>query len=198
MKFLKILSSVLVFFCFSFFIIKPVWAITFDLIAPSDTLTSGQEVPFTINIDTQATSLSTTQIGVTYETQYLELLNVLPGDTFSTITFSTPEPGKIVISASNATPFSGSGVFATVNFKLIAQSPGSTELCALYNPSTQPTPLPTQPAQPTQPAVYPTAPVSGSVKNVKNLTLGGVIFLTISSLSFILSRKKPLIFKKRN
>ncbi len=130
-------------FLFFSFLAKPTLATSFDLIGPTETLVRGQEVKFTINIDTENQSLTSTQIGLTYDTQYLEYLNTIPGNTISAISATTEEDGKVIISGLNQTPYSGSGVFAYVTFKLIAEAPGSTEICTLFSPSTTPTVQPT-------------------------------------------------------
>lgn len=186
MRLLKSFFLLLVFFSLGFCWPKPAEATQFDLLAPTETLTMGQDVKFTITVDTQSSSLSTIQIGLTYDTQYLQFLNVMPGNTFSTINYTTPETGKVLLTASNPTAFSGSGTFAYVNFKLIAGSPGSTELCALYNPTTQPTSPPQQPTSPPNPTRLPT---SGEANITQSFAVLGFVFLLITFGGFYLARK---------
>lgn len=178
---------------------KSTYATAFDLIAPSGTLTMGQTVIFTINIDTQGKTLQTSEIGATYDTQYLQYLSVTPGDTFTTVTATPLEGGKIVISGSSPSGYSGAGTFAYLNLKLIATSPGSTELCVLWAPS--PTPTPTSPTSPTSTPVpgtttypVPTAlPTSGGTGTMQRVGLYG---LTLVSAAFALitysKRENPL------
>lgn len=192
--FLTVLLCVL---CFMFYV-SSVHALTFDLIAPSGELIRGQEIKFTINIDTEGKSLSSTSIGMTYETQYLEYVSTLPGNTFTTVSTDVQDGGRLIISGSSTSPYSGSGTYAYVTFKLIATGPGSTELCALFNPLVSPTPTltPTGP-QPTSPpgqptyTPYPTAapPRPGSI----NQTIKGII---LASLFFITAAGGFFVFKK--
>lgn len=121
---------------------KSSFATQFDLIAPSGTLTRGQAVQFTVNVDTQGSSLSTAEIGMTYDTQYLQYVSAVPGDAMTSVSVSQPSAGKLVLDATNSSGYTGSGSFAVVTFNLIAQAPGSTELCALYQ-VTSPTAAPT-------------------------------------------------------
>lgn len=166
----------IVFFCF--FFAKNIYALNFDLVAPSGELQRGQEVKFTINIDTEEKSYSSTQIGMTYETQYLEYVSVSPGDAFTTVSTTPAGDGKIIITGSSSSPYSGSGVFAYVTFKIIAAGPGSTQLCALFNPEI----TPTSPPNPTA------LPTTGVVANISQIILGSV-FLALASAGFIIFKK---------
>jgi len=129
----------------------------FDLIGPTEQLVRGQDVRFTVNIDTEGKSLSSISTGMTYETQYLEYVSTLPGNTFTTVSADVQDGGKLVITGTSTTPYSGSGIFAYVTFKLIATGPGATELCTLFNPTEIPTATPQPPGQPTY-TPYPTSP----------------------------------------
>lgn len=159
---------------------KGVLALTFDLIAPTEELQRGQDVKFAININTEGKSYTTSKIGMTYETQYLEYVSVSAGDTFTTITADPQGNGSLIISGNSAAGFSGSGTFAYVTFKLIATGAGSTELCALFNPDT-PTPTP-QPNVP-QPTALPTSGEVGGFKH--GLALGLVFFVLAGSGLFV-------------
>ena len=169
-------------------------ATTFDLIAPSGELVRGQNVVFTVNIDTEGKSLSSTLIGMTYETQYLEYVSTSAGNTFTTVSADLQGTGQLVISGSSTTPFSGSGTYAYVTFKLIATGPGSTQLCALYNPSTPtPTspPVPTTPpGVPTNPPVVPTAlPKSGETRSAFQGIILSIFFLITAAGGFLVFKK---------
>lgn len=174
-KIKKAIYFIFVFFSY-FFLVKNSFALTFDLIPPSEQLQRGQEVRFTINIDTQSKSYSSVEIGMTYDTQYLEFISVTPGDTFSTVSSQMAGDGKMIIKGTNNTPYSGSGVFAYVTFKLIASSPGSTELCALFNPEITPTPTKENRPSPLPTAIY----KLGETKNVVKGFLIGITFFALA------------------
>lgn len=158
---------------------KGAYAASYDLIAPTGQLTRGQDVQFTINIDTQGQSLTSASIGMTYSTDILQYVSATPGDTFSTLSPETQEGGKIILNASNGSGFSGTGTFAVVTFKLIAQSAGSTELCVLFNPET-----PTQPPAPTS------LPQTGSAeKTNRGIMLGVTLFVLAAGILITYNRK---------
>lgn len=201
-SFSSVLKFIFVGFFFSFLLVKEAVAVEFSLIAPSGLLQRGQQVTFTIDIDTKGEALTTTQIGFTYDTQYLEYINTTPGNTFTTISVSQVESGKLVILGTQSPGFSGQGVFAYVNLKLIAQAPGSTELCVLWAPSPTPTNQPTN--QPTQtptnpPAAQPTAlPRSGNYQTIKYGACLAVLFFLIAGLSFFHEKIKLLSVHQLN
>ena len=179
-----------------------VLATTFDLIAPSAPsggFVRGQEVKFTINIDTEAKSLSSTSIGMTYETQYLEYISTVAGNTFTTVSANVLGSGKLILTGSSTTPYSGSGVFAYVTYKLIAASPGSTELCVLYNPAETPTAVPQPTSPPGQPTYTPyltsppgqptSLPESGESRSVVQGIILASLFFTAAGASFFVLKK---------
>ncbi len=157
---------------------RPSYALRYDLVPPSGDLQRGQEIQFTININTESTAVSSTQIGMTYDTQYLQYISTVPGDAMTNVSVSQLETGKLLFSGSNTSGYTGSGVFAYVNFKIIAGSPGETELCVLWAPS--PT---TAPAQATSAPVPTALPRTG---NIERTTVGGTIgvVLLIGALLF--------------
>ena len=175
------LATLLCVLGFMFYVV-PTHALTFDLVAPSGELTRGQDVKFTVNINTEGKSLSSTTIGMTYETQYLEYVSTVPGNSFTTVSADVQGDGKLVLTGSSTAPFSGTGTFAYVTFKLIATGPGSTELCALYNPQT-PTVAPTSPPVPTS------LPKTGESQS----TVRGAI---LASLFFVAAGVSLFVFKK--
>jgi len=168
-----------------FFLIPlPTYAVRFDLIAPQPPeggFVRGQTVQFTINIDTQGETINSTQIGMTYDTQYLEYVSTNPGDAMTSVSTNNLGEGKLLFDGENQSGFSGQGTFAYVSFKIIAQAPGETELCVLWNPETQPTspPQPTSPLQPTSPP-----PTSGEVKGVYTNSFFGLIFISMFLIFF--------------
>lgn len=186
----KILTFLFVFLSYSLLAGK-VSALTFDLIAPSGQLQSGQEVKFTINIDTEGKSYSSTQIGMTHDTQYLEYVSTSVGNTFTTVSANPESSGRLIISGSSTSGYSGSGTFAYVTFKIIASAPGSTQLCTLFNPEVTPTPGPTSTPAPgsTATPIPPTAlPTSGDINGVGRGLALGLIFLVLAGSGFFVFR----------
>lgn len=119
---------------------KPVYAAKYALIPPSGELTRGQEIQFIVTIDTQGKNLTSASVGVTYQTQYLQYISTSPGDAMGVITINQQGSGKFIINGSEPSGFSGQGDFAFITFKIIADAPGETELCALFAPTETPTP----------------------------------------------------------
>ena len=158
-------------------------AVTFDLLAPSGQLSRGQDAVFTVNIDTEGHSLTSTQIGMTYDPSVLKYVSTSPGNTLTTVSADPQDGGKIVISGSSTSGYSGSGSFAVVTFNIIAQSSGSTQLCALYNP-TNPTTTP-NPLSPVPTAL----PVTGSFVESSRGIISGLAMIAIAIVSFILFKK---------
>lgn len=170
-------------------------AVTFDLIAPSGELSQGQDVRFTINIDTEGRSFTSTQVGMTYDVRFLEYVSISPGSTFTTVSADPQDGGKIIITGSSTSGYSGAGSFATITFKIIAQSSGATQLCALYNPSI-PTPSPgpltptSVPLTPIPITPIPTAlPKTGSFVESSRGIISGLAMIIIAIVSLILFKK---------
>ncbi|PIQ71437.1 hypothetical protein COV87_03410 [Candidatus Roizmanbacteria bacterium CG11_big_fil_rev_8_21_14_0_20_37_16] len=187
-------KTLLLIFVFLSFLIIPnsVSATIFDLIEPTGQLVRGQDVVFTINIDTEGESLSPSSVGMTYETQYLEYVSAAPGDTFTTVSADVQSDGKLIITGSGD-PYSGAGTFAYVTFKLIATESGSTRLCVLFDiTSATPTPGPTStpgPGEPTSPPAPTALPKTGE----SNSTVQGAI---LASLFFVAAGVGLFVFKK--
>lgn len=176
-----------------------VLATTYDLIAPSGQLVRGQDIRFTININTEGKSLSSAAIGMTYDTQYLEYVSVSAGDTFTTVSADVQGGGKLIITGSSTTPYSGTGTFAYVTYKLIATASGSTQLCVLFNPtSSTPTPAPTSTPVPGGPTSTPVpgvtyAPTSlpktgESAPMTKGILLGSSLFILATAGFFVFKK----------
>jgi len=129
--------------------VKSVSATTFTLVPPTGTLSRGQDVPFTVSINTEGSSVTSIQTGMTYDTTYLQYVSAVPGNAMNTITVDTTAgTGKLLLTGTNNTGFNGTGVYATVTFNIIAASPGSTDICTLWSPSTTPTTAPLTPTTP--------------------------------------------------
>lgn len=185
MRQVKKLFIFILLFCVYLFNAYCVKAVKYDLIAPGEMLNRGQEVQFIININTEGKTIKTAQIGMSYDTVYLQYLSTTAGNTFSTINTENLGQGKLVLTASNETGFSGSGTFARVNFKLIATAPGATEICVLFNPETTPSP--------TQSIITPTAlPKTGTVEKMASATGIGLSLLLVSSVIIFLLNKKTI------
>jgi hypothetical protein len=168
-----------------FLIPNKAYAIKFDLIAPqptADGFKRGQTVQFTINIDTQNQTVNSTQIGMTYDTRYLEYVSTTSGNAMTSVATENLGEGKLLFNGENNAGFSGQGTFANISFKIIAQAPGSTELCVLWNPETTPTATP--PASTPYPTTSPPPPTSGEVKGVFTNSFFGLIFISIFLLFF--------------
>ena len=127
-----------------FAFVSPTFATKFDLIPPSGTLQRGQNITFTINIDTEGTSVTSIQSGLTYDSTLLQYVSVTAGAAMNSVVADTTTygTGKILLTGTNNTGYNGTGVFATVVFTIIAQSSGSTEICTLWLPTVTPTPPP--------------------------------------------------------
>jgi len=177
----KIKGFLISLFFITIFLLFPsyIYAVRFDLIAPQPPeggFMRDQTVQFTINIDTQGETVNSTQIGMTYDTRYLEYISTTPGDAMTSVSTNNLGDGKLLFNGENQSGFSGQGTFAYVSFKIIAQAPGETELCVLWNPETQPTSPPSQPTAP--------PPTAGEVKGVYTNSFFGLIFISIFLIFF--------------
>ncbi|PIY68648.1 hypothetical protein COY90_04795 [Candidatus Roizmanbacteria bacterium CG_4_10_14_0_8_um_filter_39_9] len=177
-------------------IASPVHAVKFELVPPSGQLSRGQEVTFTINIDTQGASLSTIQTGLTYDTQFLEYVSAAAGATMDSLSVDTSlGGGKLVLTGTNAADFTGAGVYATVVFKIIAQESGSTELCTLWTPSPTPTLPPDAPTATPLPPPPPTVPPPTALPQTgfgvpKTMgTIAGILFIAVAGGVFFYTKK---------
>lgn len=187
------------FFLFPKLFFSSALAVKYSLAQPGGPYTRGQEIRFTINVDTQGATIKTGTIGMTYETQYLEYVSTTPGAAMTSVSSSQLGGGQLLFSGENSAGFTGQGVFAYVNFKLIAQAPGQTSLCVLWAPSPSPTvtPGPTSPPGtplPTSPPAVTNLPTSGEAKNGMLATSLGLGFLTIFVIFYFLDKK--IVFKK--
>lgn len=182
----KILIALVSFFGALIIFSGNVQALTFDLVPPAGQLQQGQNVQFTVNINTEGKSYATTSIGMTYDATLLQYVSTAPGTTFGTVTTDNQSGGKLVLTGTSAAGFTGSGSFALVTFKIIATSSGSTTLCTLFNPDT---PTPTTVAGPTATPGPTALPKTGSFDQTKNGLLLGAGFFVLSALSFFIIKK---------
>jgi hypothetical protein len=159
---MKSIGVYLFFIVSAFFLtVTPSFATKFDLIPPSGTLQRGQDITFTINIDTEGASVTSIQSGLTYDSTLLQYVSVTAGAAMNSVVADTTTygTGKVLFTGSNTAGFNGTGVFATVVFTIIAQSSGSTEICTLWLPQPSPTPG----ATPTNAPYATPNPMCGSV-----------------------------------
>jgi hypothetical protein len=172
---------------------RPVQALTFELVAPSGQLSRGQDVQFIVTINTGSSSLTTTQIGLTYQTQYLEYVSTIPGEAMDTVSVSQLSGGQLLLSGQKTSGFTGKGNFAYVNFKIIAEAPGTSELCSLWAPSpttgATATPAPNATATPAVPLPTRLPESGGSTQMGKVGMLGTVFLLAPLGMYFLVSRR---------
>jgi len=181
-----------------FFVLVPSSLATkFDLVPPSGTLQRGQDITFTINIDTEGTSVTSIQSGLTFDATLLKYVSVTAGAAMNAVVADTTSygTGKVLFTGTNNTGFNGTGIYATVVFNIIAQSSGSTEICSLWLPTPTATPGPTSAAAPT--AIPPTAapqptalPVTGSTESGNAMTVIAVGFLAAAGGVFYFSQRR--------
>lgn len=187
----------LLFMMILFISVKVVSATSFDLIPPTGELQRGQDITFTINIDTEGAALNAIESGLTYDSQLLQYVSVTAGAAMNTVVADTATygTGKVLFSGTNTTGFNGTGVFATVVFKIIAQSSGSTEICTLWLPTPTPTPGPTSiaptntpiPTLPPQPTALPQTGITDSRNTIIVIAFA---FIAAAGGVFYLSRKQ--------
>src|SRR3990167_4762894 len=178
----KLIISIF-FFLFIPFLFSNVYAVTYDLVAPEGALRRGNDAQFTIYIDTEDSTVTTGQIGMTYDTAVLQYVSTSPGAAMNSVSKTDTESGKFLLTGTSS-GFKGNDVFANVTFKIIADAPGSTEVCALWAPTPTGTPGPTSSPGPTNPPGTPdptspqptTLPKTGSSETGNFIGLvGGII-----------------------
>lgn len=166
-------------------------AVELSVEAPQEQLTRGQVFDWKVNIDTQGESVSKQEFYFTYDTQYLELQSFLAGDFFDNVSYSKLEAGKLYVVAESTTAKSGSGLVAVGRMKIIAQAPGSSQLCAVIpitpTPSGQPTPTGQLTTTPGPTSVYLTTtplptrlPTSGGEGQLLSYTFLSLVFLGLA------------------
>lgn len=186
-----------------FTLVPPTFATKFDLIPPSGTLQRGQDITFTINIDTEGAAITSIQAGLTYDSTLLKYVSVTAGAAMNSVVADTATygTGKVLFTGTNNAGYNGTGVFATVVFNIIAQSSGSTEICTLWvpGPTATPAPSPTlgpsptpgptviQPTAPPQPT---SLPQTGTVGSKNTAVFFAIAFFVIAGGIFYLAQKQ--------
>ena len=202
---MKSLGVYLFFIITTFFLLVPSsFAINFDLIPPSGTLQRGQDITFTMNIDTQGASVPSVQTGLTYDNTLLKYVSVTAGAAMNSVVADTTTygAGKILFTGTNNAGFNGTGTFATVVFNIIAQSSGQTEICSLWIPTPTATPAPTSIVVPTVPGTIaptlppqPTAlPQTGITDSRNTAIIFAAAFIAAAGGVFYLSQKQKYSF----
>jgi len=193
-----------------FVLVPSAFATKFDLVPPTGDLQRGQNITFTVNIDTEGASVTSIQSGLTYDATLLQYVSVTAGAAMNSIVADTTTygTGKVLFTGTNNTGYNGTGVFATVIFTIIAQSSGSTEICSLWLPTATPTPSPSPtigpsptpgPTSPPQPTAL---PQTGATDSRNTALVLAVSFLAAAGGVFYLSQRQkyssPEILLKKN
>jgi uncharacterized protein YggU (UPF0235/DUF167 family) len=113
-------------------------ASSFSLVAPSGQLSRGQDVQFTINIDTAGETIDAAAMALRYDTAYLKYVGIQPGDATTSVSGTESSSGVVNIEAQSSA-FSGTGTFAVITFNIIAEQSDSTQLCSISSATTTPT-----------------------------------------------------------
>ena len=82
-----------------FVFIPSAFATTFDLVPPSGNLQRGQNIVFTINIDTQGASVTSIQSGLNFDSTLLQYVTATAGATMNSVVAdaTTYGAGKILL-----------------------------------------------------------------------------------------------------
>ena len=194
------LITACVLFIFSIFP-RLVYATTYDLIAPTGQFNRGQDVVFTINIDTEGSSVKKTEIGMTYDTQYLQFVSATAGSAMSSVQTSDLGGGKLLLTGTNSSGFSGAGIFTTVTFRIIAQAPGSTQLCTLWAPTPTPTGAPIATSAPLPTSLPKTGEFTSALPGIIGAGLIGIcgvlLFVSRQYTYSHIPKKNHLTHKKK-
>lgn len=110
---------------------------SYSLVAPSTGITRGQNVQFTIRIDTAGESVTNTTAGLRYDTKYLKYVGVQAGEAATSVTGTESTTGEIILNGTSNN-FSGEGAYAHVTFTIVADAPGGTQICSVFTPSNSP------------------------------------------------------------
>lgn len=206
MRISRYFFSIFFFIGVGFLFAQQAYAVTFDLIPPSGALKRGQDITFTITLDSLGASITSIQTGLTFDTQYLQYKSVAAGAAMDSVTADTTTygAGKVLFTGAKGSGFNGNGVFATVTFALIAEQSGETEICTLWAPNPTPTTPPTNTPLPTAPPLQPTAPPQPTAlpqTGIADSRNTGIIFAFMALLSaagiFMLSQKRKYVQPKK-
>ena len=124
---------------FLFLLLAPrVWAApSYSLVAPNSGIARGQNVQFTVRIDTAGEAVTNTTAGLRYDTKYLKYVGVQAGEAASSVTGTESTTGEIILTG-QSNSFQGEGAYAYVTFNIVADAPGGTQLCSVFTPSNGP------------------------------------------------------------
>jgi len=158
-----------------------------DLIPPSGSLNRGDTIQFTITVDTEGADVPSLQVGIEYDSIALQYLGTTPGDTYQTIVATPLDSKRILISASSPVGTSTNGNLAYVDFKIIATSSGTTELCTLFVPDG---PTPTTGPGPTSAPQITSLPQTGESGNGPSVALFGTALLLVAGGLFVAGKNR--------
>lgn len=157
-----------------------------DLIPPSGTLNRGDTIQFTVTVDTEGANVPSLQVGLEYDSVALQYIGTTPGDTYQTIAATPLDSKRILISASSPVGASANGNLAYVDFKIIATSSGTAELCTLFVPDS---PAPTGPGPTSAPQIT-SLPQTGESGGGPSVALFGTALLLIAGGLFVAGKKR--------
>lgn len=107
---------------------------SFSLVAPAGQLSRGQNIQFTVKIDTAGEAVTTSTVTLRYDTKYLKFISAQPADAADAINSTEPTAGEVVLSGTSNS-YTGVGNYAVLTFNIVADAPGGTELCTVYSPT---------------------------------------------------------------
>lgn len=184
-------------FFFLFSLPEIAWATKFSLSLPPGPFNRDQVIQATVNIDAEGLALTSATTLVHYDTNYLEYQSTSLGTFFPRIAAVKAGPDIVQITGSVSSGDagkSGTGIFAKINFKIIAEAAGSTTFCTILSISptpavASPTPIATPrltvaPTSPPEATAVPEVPLTGHVENLIFLILAGIIFLGFGTVLF--------------
>lgn len=113
----------------------PAQAVGYSLNPPRGQLSRGETVQVTVGTDVQGENHSVGVIGITYDTNKLQYVSASPASSTDSIDITQPSTGKLLVVGKKSSSYITTGTFAILNFTIIADESGSTEICAAFSPS---------------------------------------------------------------
>lgn len=180
-KTFKILFFTLIFSFFLFFRPTEVAAVRFDLLPPSGPFSRGQEVDIGVFINTEDEEMANAQVDLSFKNDFLEFVGVVTGGFFPVVEKVQTGANTLRIvgqTESGGSPKKGSGLFATLTFKITADSPNETVFCTIINQTPTKSPTSTIPTSTVPTSSQPTdeLPPTGGRENLLILGFLGLLF----------------------